>query len=429
MCTWLASDSRQKRLFSKQQRAIKRTNEIPVAEVYLSLSDPYSFMLVQVLPQLAQRFNVEFRLYMVFGFNTEVSANSRLYARWALKDANAIAKQYQLITANKIPDEQYLSTAQQEWQLSNKSIDDAVDIFKKAWLRLYEEFYQLSTPVISAQMTSQQRQRIKGHFMPATILFAEQWFWGLDRLKHLEQLFNQLSLSKAEEEVIFEANKLKFLPATAASKVTTKPSIKAYLSLRSPYSYLGFKQLMALAEHYQCDVDIEIVMPMIMRGLPVSRQKQKLIFLDAVREAKTKQIPLTQFFDPAGDGVLQAYQLFAYAKFCDKAAQYLGELYKAVYVEGTSLTNQANLKAICATVGIDYQTAVTYGRHNDWQKRIEHNALELESAGFWGVPVFQYRDTMCWGQDRLWQIEQALYCDLYPKSDTEDVLLSGTQHG
>ena len=28
--------------------------------------------------------------------------------------------------------------------------------------------------------------------------------------------------------------------------------------------------------------------------------------------------------------------------------------------------------------------------------------------GYWGVPCFVYEDSNCWGQDRLWQIEQAI---------------------
>jgi len=43
-----------------------------------------------------------------------------------------------------------------------------------------------------------------------------------------------------------------------------------------------------------------------------------------------------------------------------------------------------------------------------WRGWAEDNRQAMYECGLWGVPSFRYGDVSCWGQDRLWLIEEAI---------------------
>ena len=401
---WLASSIATDWQIYRSQFKQRLFHNEPIAEVYLALTDPYSYLLVQVLPELEQRFNVSFKIYFVAGTNHDISANNKLWQQWAKSDVNQLAKRYQLDEVTQYPSVDDINTGQQEWQLLPKTVANAVDVFHKTWQKKYDDIYALSTPVINALLNNQEKQKRRGHYLPATIRFMNQWYWGLDRLSHFETLLNQQQVNKINQNSHYLKTQLQFVD------IRRKPQeiITVYISLRSPYSYLGLIQVKKLASHYRIKLDVKLVMPMIMRGLSVSRLKQKCIFVDAAREAKAKGIPLYKFADPIGQGVLNGYQFFYYAKYCQCEIDYLLALFKAVYVDGVDLSKIRNVKKIVEQVGLDYDAALHFSKHNPWRADIDENEKYLFEKGFWGVPVFEYRELSVWGQDRLWQIEQAI---------------------
>ena len=58
------------------------------AEVYLSLNDPHSFMLVQMLSRLAKQYRIGFKVLFIWGALPGVTISPKLYRQWAIKDAN-----------------------------------------------------------------------------------------------------------------------------------------------------------------------------------------------------------------------------------------------------------------------------------------------------------------------------------------------------
>ena len=398
----------------------------PVAEVYLSLSDPYSFMLVQVLPLLASRFKIEFKLFLVYGNLEDTASDLSLWNKWSFKDANYIAAQYDLLPVNNIPNQQSLLTGQEMWQFNGKNLEDAIKIFKCTWYDEFSEHFRPSIPAINNQIKNQQRQVDKGHYLPATIFFYGEWYWGLDRLSHLEGRLIKLGKGCVDNELYFIKNRLNFDANVADSfvanssfknnleqskeciKNSDKTGIDVFVSLRSPYSYLGFIQAQQLSQYYQIPLNIKPVLPMLMRGLAIPKYKQRHIFIDALREAKSKNIPLNTFSDPLGRGVVNCYKLFAYAKQRDLAVAYMKSIFEAVYIYGIDLAVTSNLEILCRQVGFDYQDALIYNEEHDWQDWADENQQSLAEMEFWGVPCFRFEESTCWGQDRLWLIEQAV---------------------
>ncbi|NQY64434.1 MAG: DsbA family protein [Alteromonadaceae bacterium] len=412
-----------------------RFKKTPVAEVYLSLSDPYSFMLVQVLPLLACRFKIEFKLFLVYGDLSDTAGNISLWNKWAFKDANHLAAQYDLLPVKNIPSQQSLLTGQQMWQFRDNNIEDAINIFRCTWYEEFPEHFRPSTPVMNHQIKNQQRQVAKGHYLAATIYFFGEWYWGIDRLSHLERKLIKLGKGSVENQIYFEKNIPDFYanvvgtaesvsvddtfvdnstdstnlePSVKSIKTTDQTSIDVFVSLRSPYSYLGFIQAQKLSQYYQIPLNIKPVLPMMMRGLSVPKPKQRYIFIDALREAQNKNIPFNNFSDPLGQGVVNCYKLFAYARQKNLAEAYMKSMFEAVYVHGIDLAIKANVEIICRQVGFDYQDAVIFNEEYNWQSWVNEYQKSLAEMGFWGVPCFRFEESVCWGQDRLWLIEQAL---------------------
>lgn len=404
--SWLKSDLRRTLLKLRYTIAVGWQKKQPRAEVYLALNDPYSFMLVQVLPDLARRFNIEFRLFLVHDNVPGMAANIGLWRNWSLLDANRLAEQYKLMAIDKKPKPEALITGQQLWQIKPKNLANAADIFRKTWFDEFDVHYQYSTPVINHQIKNQARQMSRGHYLPATIYFLGDWFWGVDRLDHFERRLLELGLGRDKERPLYQKNQLRFCPVN--SEQAKAKALEVFVSIRSPYSYLGFMQARQLSEHYGIPLAIKPVLPMLMQGLPMPEIKQRYIFFDALREAKTLGIPFNGFADPLGDGVVNAYQVFAYARAQGKAEAYMEKVFEAVYVNNLNLADRANLALLCRELELDYQQAIEYGEHYDWQAWVDLHQAEMAEMGFWGVPCFRYHGVECWGQDRLWQIEQEI---------------------
>jgi len=57
---------------------------------------------------------------------------------------------------------------------------------------------------------------------------------------------------------------------------------------------------------------------------------------------------------------------------------------------------------------LDWTEAKSVLGNDDWRIEAEANRAEMMKYGIWGVPSFRIGDTIIWGQDRLWVIEDKL---------------------
>lgn len=115
--------------------------------------------------------------------------------------------------------------------------------------------------------------------MSAMLNYAGEWYWGLDRLDHLEKRLLQLGLGNGSE-VLFDKTYCDFCktaPLLAANSQHKKLTL--YFSIRSPYSHLGLQQAIKLAQHYQLTFEVKPILPMVMRGLRVPDTKKCISFM------------------------------------------------------------------------------------------------------------------------------------------------------
>ena len=388
-------------------------------EVYLALNDPHSFLLIQVLGDIEKRYDITIKLLLVYETVPGVTLVPKLMRQWLLDDANFLAKLYNLAIVESSPSAQALLTGQQLWQLGPKTIENALTIFKKTWFEQHKEYFNTSTPVINYQVKNQQRLVKKGHYLPASMLFAGEWFVGIDRLAFLEEKLTQFGLnttSKASKYTLQDVlqtpeikNKNSFVQSIEdnVQSLSDKLPCEVFLSLRSPYSYLGFIKVKKLAEKYKIPLLIKPLLPLVMRGYQVPLNKMRYIYTDAHRIAKSAKIPFGPFNDPVGQGIHNCYEIFSYAESQNKALAFIEAAFEAIYVCNIDLANTSEIKSICEGIGLDYQQAIEHASSHYWQKWADSHQAELEQMGLWGVPCFKYGETFCWGQDRLIQIEQA----------------------
>jgi len=388
------------------------------AEVYLSLNDPQSFMLVQMLSRLVKQYRINFKVFFIWGALPGITISPKLYRQWVIKDANLTAEQYQLTNITAEPSLMSLTTGQQTWQLVENNIENAEEIFIKTWGNQFNEHFQTSTPTINHQVKNQARLQDKGHYAPANIFFAGDWFVGVDRLFHFEKMLLKLALVENMSDIL-SSNHL-FEKSSSKAELTEQNEqcdpIKSpvaeplviYLSLRSPYSYLGFVRAIDLAKTKQLELVIKPVLPLLMRGESIPMVKQKYIYLDAVREAKKLAIEFNGFVDPLGEGVINAYRFFAWAQQQGKATEYILACFRAIYVNGIDLTNPVNVDNIVKGLGLDVGEANAYQQQHDWQQWADINQVDLTKLNLWGVPCFSYSESSYWGQDRIPSLEKEI---------------------
>jgi len=417
---WLHSQFRQEILVFRYFILGRFLGQKAQAEVYLSLNDPHSFMLVQMLSRLAKQYDINFKVLFIWGALPGVTISPKLYRQWAIKDANLTADQYQLVRITQEPSLAVLTTGQQTWQLVVNNIENAEQIFIKTWGDHYTEHLQTSTPPINHQVKNQIRLQDKGHYAPANIFFAGHWFVGVDRLYHFEGLLLKFALTEHATPALLPVVRLENKADTAdclanstKTKITQVGSIQSeplvvYLSLRSPYSYLGFVQAIDLAKRHHLELIIKPVLPLLMRGASIPVVKQKYIYLDSVREAKKLNIEFTGFVDPLGDGVINAYRFFAWAELQGKATEYMLACFRAIYVDGIELADAKSVDKIMKKLTLNVDDARAFQQDHDWQQWADVNQVALNKLNLWGVPCFTYGKSSYWGQDRIPLLEKEI---------------------
>ncbi len=244
-----------------------------------------------------------------------------------------------------------------------------------------------------------------GHYLGATFFYGGEWYWGIDRLHHLEARLQQLGTQRS----VFQLSM--FSPCVDRQEALTlvnSPPIDFYFSLRSPYSAIVAERVFALGRLAGAQIRLRFVLPMVMRGLPLPRAKRNYIVRDAAREAWTRGIPFGRLNDPIGRPTERGLALIPFAERYGKGQDYLLSFMRGVWAEGIDAGSDRGLRKIVERAGLSWDGAVVALKDKSWRKTAEDNRVEMSGLGLWGVPSFRVHNTAVWGQDRLWVIEDAL---------------------
>ena len=211
-------------------------------------------------------------------------------------------------------------------------------IFDQYWLQQPElnEAFNIDSVLLQQLDANEKDLERQGHYMSAMLKYAGEWYWGLDRLGHLEERLNMLGINRDKERIniVFNKTYADFCHSPAELVSHSDKTLVVFFSIRSPYSHLGLLQAIKLAEHYKIALEIKPILPMVMRGLSVPATKKMYIFHDTKREAKKLGIEYGFVADPLGQGVENCYCLFSYAQSLGCELQFMLNYSQAVNAQG-----------------------------------------------------------------------------------------------
>lgn len=382
------------------------------AEVYLEASDPYSYLLVQVLPELMRRYGLKISIHTLAAYQRDMFPDFANWQRNALEDAARLARLYDLkAPARALPGAQRVDDVRRAILALEQSESGVTQI--EGVLTALHRGYELQSGHVSdaaAQWAANAgRLRKQGHYLAATIYFEGEWYWGVDRLIHLEQRLNHIT---GQRDIKYD-RQIRWLRQGTEMKGTlfrndAASSLEIFFSARSPYSYLGLEQAVQMCEQAGAELVVKPVLPMMMRGMNVPQTKKMYIFHDTKREAALRGIPYGKVADPLGEAVERCYAVWQWAQGQQKGTRFLLTFGRMVNAEGVRADTDKGLAKIVEQAGLDWQGAKASLQDESWRSIVAENLNTLKDLGLWGVPCFRVGETVVWGQDRLWVMAEQL---------------------
>ncbi len=394
----------------------KRTGADHEVHYFHQVDDPYSALTAQVLAGLVRRYDVRLIPHLAPPPKDWAAPDRARLTAYSLDDARAIAPAFGLrFPGRNPPDPRAVRKAQAILCNAepNQFAQAAVEVGTALWTdrRLDGATARFGAAgratLDNALATGEALRDRAGHYLGATFLYGGEWYWGVDRLDHLERRLADLGADREPgRPPIASRPGLRF--AEAGRPAPETPPLELFLSLRSPYSWLVMDRARALADHYGLRLVLKPLLPMVMRGLPVPLAKRLYIVRDCKREAERLDLPFGRISDPVGPPVERGLAILIGARASGRDAAFAASFLKGVFADGVDAGSDRGLSWLCARADISWAEVQQWMTDERWRMEVEANRLEMLDLSLWGVPSLRFGSTAAWGQDRLWLIEQAV---------------------
>jgi len=376
--------------------------------------DPYCQLMVQVIPELLERFDVRIKPRVVERLPAKMYPDPARYEAYSILDATRIARQYGLgfPRSAKVPDP--LSVGMINRHLVN--LEDSADFFASAeelgaalWRRNLGAIQDQCrvAQVEEDRLRENERTLVRlGHYASGTLYYEGEFYPGIDRLDHLERRLNDLGAGDGGTQ--YELGKLWGEELHHEPFRAVGQNVDLYFSVRSPFSYMALEQAAALHKLTGVQLRLRPVLPMVNRGLAVPEAKKRYILTDVKRECGLYGLPFGRIHDPLGQGVSNCLAIGDGLAGEDEELDFYRSAARAIWSEGLDVSDASVLEKICKRAGVDWRDARVYLGMDRWKKTVEGNRSDLAMLGGWGVPAFHTGRTVVFGQDRVWGVVQAL---------------------
>ncbi|MFQ5765398.1 MAG: 2-hydroxychromene-2-carboxylate isomerase [Rhodospirillales bacterium] len=193
-------------------------------------------------------------------------------------------------------------------------------------------------------------------------------------------------------------------------------SVDYFLSLVSPYTYLGDALLTEIAARHGAAVrrrpmELAKIFPetggLALPKRAPARQAYRLVELERWREFRDLPLNLQPKFFPAREWPAAGMVIAAENQGLDSAALVNGIL-TAVWAEGRDIADTGTLKAIAAERGLDGGALLAAAEDDAVKAAYAANTDDALKAGVFGAPTYVFQDRLYWGQDRLDFLDRAL---------------------
>jgi 2-hydroxychromene-2-carboxylate isomerase len=238
-------------------------------------------------------------------------------------------------------------------------------------------------------------------------LYGGEWYWGVDRLFHLENRLRELGACRVPDAPLIAPR-----PEVDVTGVDARGlRLDFYPSLNSPYTSIVFDRTIALKDACGIEFHHKPVLPMVMRGIPAPGPKARYIVFDTKREADAAGVPFGNLVMPIGTPTRRAYSLLPWAMAQGRDEALMSSLLRHAFALGVGLHTDAGMRRAVEAAGLDWAEARKVIGSEDWKAMVERNQDEMaDGLGLWGVPSFRLsgprsqKDLAVWGQDRLWLV-------------------------
>jgi 2-hydroxychromene-2-carboxylate isomerase len=181
----------------------------------------------------------------------------------------------------------------------------------------------------------------------------------------------------------------------------------------SPFSYLADTQLPGIVERTGAEI---VYRPFLLGGVmqasknspPINvPNKGKYMFTDIGRWAQRYGVELN--LNPHFPvNTLHAMRAAVAALGDQRFRDFHQAMFRAVWVEGMNLGDEAVLRATIDAAGLDGAAILTRSKQPDVKDALRRNSDAAVERGAFGAPTFFVGEEMFWGNDRLDFIEEAL---------------------
>ncbi|MBX3025841.1 2-hydroxychromene-2-carboxylate isomerase [bacterium] len=191
------------------------------------------------------------------------------------------------------------------------------------------------------------------------------------------------------------------------------PRLEYFFDYVSPFAYLADTQLPALRDRTGAEI---VYRPFFLGGVmqasknapPISvPNKGRYMFTEIQRWARRYGVPANP--NPHFPvNTLGAMRAAVAALDVPGFADFHRAMFRAVWVDGRNLADEAVLRAAIEDAGLDAARLLERARDPAVKALLKRNGDEAVERGAFGAPTFFVGDEMFWGNDRLDFVEEAL---------------------
>lgn len=418
---WMLGTPRLQRRRARAERARRTRGEPHRVAYFHQPDDPYSALAAAVLPGLLRRYDVVLEPHVVGPPDDGAAPERARLAAWSRVDAARLARRHGLAFEDRgaPPSAAALRRATErlvEAADGGLFADAAAGITLDAWRAPPDDADDgpapSASPTTAAHLAhaAALRRRL-GHYLGATFHYAGEWYWGVDRLHHLERRLQALGAARDGADAFLCPPDLDADDGAPEAPPGAPRTVDFWFSLRSPYSALVAPRAMRLARRHGATLRLRPLLPMVMRGLPVPPEKRRYIAADAAREARLHGVPFGRLVDPVGRPAERGLAVLARARREGLGEAMLASLMQGIWADGLDAGSDRGLRRMAERAGLAWTDCRDALGDEGWRAEAERERTALFERGLWGVPSFAVGEVATWGQDRLWTIRDALRAD------------------
>jgi 2-hydroxychromene-2-carboxylate isomerase len=421
--TYVISPKRLAKNRIKVEKQRQANNQRHTVEYFHQVDDGYSHLAAQALAALAERYDIDLQCHLVDGPAGANAPEPELLVNLSRYDASKIAPHYKLDFPENLdaPTVTLLKLARSILaNLNNQDfVAHAATVGHALWsgsevalqeLGKVHGFSSLEEEKAKYENGNTRRDSLK-HYSGAMFYYGGEWYWGIDRLYHLEQRLSDLGADRQPNTAVIRPKQ-----EVKAGQLRDNGSLtlEVFASVRSPYTAMIFDRALELAQTTGVALQVRPILPMVMRGVSATREKGIYIFSDAAREARASEVPFGQFYDPIGEPSRRCFSLYPWACTQGKGNELLSSFLSAAFAEGVNTSKEGGLRYVVEKAGLEWALAKQVVGQDGWQGILEENRLAMYESGLWGAPSFRLLDRnnkvvlALWGQDRLWLVAKEI---------------------